>query len=265
MQIYNERYPLAETDSPAYKSLLADTRSTLAASGLFNLPQLIEPSACADCVSTLQHRLNNDAFTHQREHNIFFSDSIAELPDTHAAHTKLLTTNHTLCQDQLGDTILSELYHCSEFINFLSRAMNIEELHVMDDPLAGINVMAYQEGEALNWHFDRSEFTTTLLLQAPEAGGVFEFRRGLKLWNNDKQQWEPDFDSIGQLVRHGDEQIEQQTLAAGTLNVFRGINTAHRVTPIEGRTSRIIAVFSYFDQPGVRFSDDERLGFYGRL
>ena len=50
----------------------------------------------------------------------------------------------------------------------------------MPDPLARVNVMSYREGEALNWHFDRSEFTTTLLLQAPKAGGAFEYRSDLR-------------------------------------------------------------------------------------
>jgi hypothetical protein len=39
--------------------------------------------------------------------------------------------------------------------------------------LARVNAMQYGAGEGLNWHFDRSEFTTTLLLQAPKAGGAF--------------------------------------------------------------------------------------------
>ena len=54
------------------------------------------------------------------------------------------------------------------------------------------------------------------------------------------------------------------TLAPGTLNVFRGKNTPHRVTPVEGPHQRIIAVFSYYDRPGVRFSAEEQRGFYGR-
>ena len=53
-------------------------------------------------------------------------------------------------------------------------------------------------------------------------------------------------------------------LAPGTLNVFKGRNTAHRVTPVEGDGARIIAVFSYYETPDVVFSDAERLGFYGR-
>ena len=52
--------------------------------------------------------------------------------------------------------------------------------------------------------------------------------------------------------------------APGTLNVFKGKNTAHRVSPVEGDRPRIIAVFSYYETPDVCFSDAERLGFYGR-
>ena len=53
-------------------------------------------------------------------------------------------------------------------------------------------------------------------------------------------------------------------LAPGTLNVFRGKNTAHRVTAVEGRVPRIVAVLSYYETPGVSFTEAERLGFYGR-
>ncbi|MEM7123642.1 MAG: 2OG-Fe(II) oxygenase, partial [Pseudomonadota bacterium] len=53
-------------------------------------------------------------------------------------------------------------------------------------------------------------------------------------------------------------------LAPGTLNVFKGKNTAHRVTPVEGDRDRIIAVFSYYEDAGVMFSEAERIGFYGR-
>jgi hypothetical protein len=35
-------------------------------------------------------------------------------------------------------------------------------------------------------------------------------------------------------------------------------------TPVKGSPERIIAVFSYYENEGVRFSDEENLGFYGR-
>jgi len=36
------------------------------------------------------------------------------------------------------------------------------------------------------------------------------------------------------------------------------------VTPVEGTLDRVIAVFSYYERPGVMFSEQERVGFYGR-
>jgi hypothetical protein len=61
-----------------------------------------------------------------------------------------------------------------------------------------------------------------------------------------------------------DPEVSTNTLAAGTLNVFAGRNTAHRVSPVIGEKSRMVAVFSYYDNPGVTFSSKERIGFYGR-
>jgi hypothetical protein len=63
---------------------------------------------------------------------------------------------------------------------------------------------------------------------------------------------------------NGQDRPRQIGLSAGTLNVFAGKNTAHRVTPVEGDTSRVIAVFSYYETPDVMFSEEERIGFYGR-
>jgi len=122
-----------------------------------------------------------------------------------------------------------------------------------------VNVMAYRAGEALNWHFDRSEFTTTLLLQAPETGGEFEYRSDLRSAND------PNHAGVAQLLEGRDPQVKRIRLHAGTLNVFRGKNTAHRVTTVQGRVDRFIAVFSYYEKPGVMFSDAERMGFYGRV
>jgi hypothetical protein len=110
----------------------------------------------------------------------------------------------------------------------------------------------------LNWHFDRSEFTTTLLLQAPDDGGSFQYRRDLR------SDGDPNYDGVAALVRGEDPDVRTLALTAGTLNVFKGKNTAHRVTPVVGERDRVIAVLSYYEQPDVMFSKEERVGFYGR-
>jgi hypothetical protein len=118
--------------------------------------------------------------------------------------------------------------------------------------------MTYREGERLNWHFDRSEFTTTILLQAPLAGGEFLYHTDLR------SETDPNYDGVARLLRGEDPDMQRQTLTPGTLNVFKGRNTPHCVTPVQGAVDRVITVFSYYPRPGVIFTPEEQLGFYGR-
>jgi hypothetical protein len=118
--------------------------------------------------------------------------------------------------------------------------------------------MDYRTGEALNWHFDRSQFTTTLLIQAAEQGGEFEYRSDLR------SDTDPNYEGVSRLLRGEDPDIHVNGLAGGTLNVFKGKNTLHRISPVRGNRKRLVAVFSYYDRPDVMFSREERIGFFGR-
>ena len=253
-----DRYPLDRPDSPEGQALTARCRADLAANGMFNLDGLLKPGAVAGAVAEVKPVLDSASFTHRRSHNIYFRKDLPGLAPDHPALRLCETVNHTICADQIPATMLMRLYSWPPFAAFLAAVMEKPALYTMADPLARVNVMAYRDGEALNWHFDRSEFTTTLLLQAPESGGDFAYRTGLR--SDD----DPNFDGVARLLEGGDTQVETLRLAPGALNVFRGKNTAHRVTPVEGAAERIIAVFSFYDRPGVRFSEEERIGFYGR-
>ncbi|SMY08361.1 HalD/BesD family halogenase [Flavimaricola marinus] len=250
-------FPLDAQGSSGWTALVERCKAALAAEGMFNLEGFLKPQTCKDILHDLRPRFATEAFTHSRSHNIYFRDTVDGLAPDHPALHKVTTVNHTLCADQIGGG-LDQLYRWAPFRAFLAAVMDKPALYEMDDALARHNVMAYRAGEGLNWHFDRSEFTTTLLLQAPDAGGSFEYRSDLRT------ETDPNFDGVAKLLRGHDPAKRSLSLAPGTLNVFRGKNTAHRVTPVKGDKDRIIAVFSYFETPGVQFSAKERLGFYGR-
>ena len=251
------RYPLGALDSEAGRALVARCQDDLKRDGMFNLDGLVRPEAVTQIAQGLSPILDTRAFTHARRHNIYFKPEVEGLSADHPALTEFETVNHTICADQMADTVLIDIYEFALLAAFLAAVMDKPALHVMADPLARVNVMRYHAGEALNWHFDRSEFTTTLLLQAPAAGGVFQYATDLRT------DEDPRYEDVARLVR-GDWPVEEMRLTPGTLNVFKGRNTAHRVSPIEGEVPRMIAVFSYYDRPGVQFSESERLGFYGR-
>jgi len=252
------RYPLDRPDSAAFVELVRSARDELDRTGMFNLPGFLKPKAIARAVTEVTPVLATASFRHARSHNIYFRKSIPGLGADHPALRSFDTVNHTICTDQLAGMVMRQLYEWPAFAAFLAVTMEKPALYTMDDPISGVNVMAYHAGEALNWHFDRSEFTTTLLLQAPQSGGAFEYRTALRT------DYDPNYDGVARLLAGQDPDARLLQVAPGTLNVFRGKNTAHRVTPVVGSVPRVISVFSYYDRPGVSFSDEERVGFYGR-
>lgn len=254
-----DHYPLDRLESGEAQALVARCRSDLHARGMFNLPGLVRPEVLQSTVAELEPLFATQAFVHARKHNIYFKKDIPGLPPDHPALREVTTSNRTVCADQMpADAAVLTIYQWAPLAAFLARVMDKPCLYTMADPLARVNVMSYGAGETLNWHFDRSEFTTTLLLQAPESGGAFEYRTDLRT------DTDPNYDGVAKLLAGEDPLARIEPLTAGTLNVFRGKNTAHRVTTVEGSRPRIIAVFSYYERPGVMFSTEERVGFYGR-
>ncbi len=66
-------------------------------------------------------------------------------------------------------------------------------------------------------------------------------------------------------VLDGELPVRQLKFEPGALVVFRGRDALHRVTPTEGDTTRILVVFAFNEQPGIRLSDSALETFYGRL
>jgi 2OG-Fe(II) oxygenase superfamily len=253
-----ERYPLDCPGSPEWHLLAERCKADLARDGMFNLPGLVRAEALATIVAEVKPVMDTLSFVHTREHNIYFMKSVPGLPDDHPALVRTKTTNHTVCADQIPHSIVAHIYEWAPLIVFLAATMDKQALYPMRDWLARMNVMAYRDGEALNWHFDRSEYTTTLLLQSPEEGGEFVYRSDLRSADD------PNYDGVARLMRGEDPDVKTLKLSAGTLNVFKGRNTAHKVSTVKGKRERMIAVFTYYEKRGAMFSREEQIGFYGR-
>lgn len=253
-----ERFPIDDLATKKGQALIASCKRDLSDMGMFNLEGFVKPSALARMVEEVAPVLKTEAFTHARRHNIYFEKDLDDVPAEHPVRIEFETSNKTICADQIPDSLLITLYEWHPFRKFLAEVLGKPVLHMMADPLARANVMSYTAGQALNWHFDRSEFTTTLLLQAPEQGGDFQYRMNLR--SDDS----PNYNGVARMLAGEDDEVRLIRVTAGTLNVFRGKNTAHRTTPVVGNQDRIIAVFSFFEEENKVFSDRERIGFYGR-
>lgn len=253
-----EAFPLDRPDSAEYAALVKRCKAELASDGMFNLDGFLKPDAAQAEADSHKPKMATESFNHARTHNIYFKKEVEGLSADHPALKLHVTSNNTLCSDQLDGSRVHQVYHWAALQSFLAEVMEKPVLYPMDDPLAAFNVMSYGEGQALNWHFDRSEFTVTLLLQAPEKGGVFEYRTDLRTSDD------PNYDGVERLLNGQDPDMRKMNVVPGTLNVFKGVNTPHRVTKIKGDRPRMIAVLTYYEKPGAMFTETEQLGFYGR-
>ena len=124
-------------------------------------------------------------------------------------------------------------------------------------PVQGVSVAVMAEGSHLQWHFDLSNFFVSLLLQAPESGGAFQYAPAIR--SSDTVNYE----AVQRLIYGASTDYVTLPQAAGDLSIFRGRYAMHRVTPVRGAKTRYMAVLSYEDQPGVVSKEASNLLIYG--
>jgi hypothetical protein len=200
------------------------------------------------------------AFFSNSTHNVYLTKNNSELSDDHIFNRQVVSSKGCITDDQIPQiSPLKTLYNSEIFREFLASVLGEQKLYEYADGLSSINVHYASEGEELGWHFDNSSFAITLLLQAPEAGGSFEYIKDLR----DAEAGEMNFEGVKSLL-DGKTKPEVLKVEPGTLVLFRGKNSIHRVTPTRGNKTRILVVLAYNTKPGISLSKSAQITFFGR-
>ena len=202
-----------------------------------------------------------DAYFCAQNHSVYLTPPDPAYPEDHPANRQVVSSKGCICDDQVGaESPLRQFYDAPAFRDFVRAVTGQAGLYPYADPLSSINIHYAERGQELGWHFDNSSFAITLLIQKPEAGGRFEYLKDLR----DADAGEMNFDGVGALL-DGAVVPEVLTMEPGTLVLFRGRNSVHRVSPNESDVTRMLAVLAYNAEPGVALSESARQTFYGRL
>lgn len=126
---------------------------------------------------------------------------------------------------------------------FLAGVLGYEKLFRMIDQFQSLNISIMQENGCQQWHFDRGVFVTTLLLQASEGGGVFEYIPNIR------EDADENFDDVRAVLDGDTSRIRRIEIEPGMLNLFKGHYSMHRVTPVEGTRRRIQTALAYAPMP----------------
>ena len=130
-----------------------------------------------------------------------------------------------------------ELYESDELMTFVAGVLGQEKLYRYADPFGALNLAVMREGDQLGWHFDMTDFVVSLALQPSQAGGEFENAQKLRTATDENYG---DVQSI--LSGNACHRIRVEPMHAGSLMIFNGRTSLHKVTPIEGHTLRIVAL-----------------------
>jgi len=122
-----ERFPLYTLGTEAANTFVDSCRRQLSEQGLFNLEEFLRPATLERCVREVKPLLDSASFVHKRRHNIYFDDRPAELAENHPALKQFKTINHTICADQIPDSLIYRIYEWPPLATFLAAVLDKTE------------------------------------------------------------------------------------------------------------------------------------------
>ncbi len=246
-----ERYPVNRIENV----FAGQCRDAYRKTGICLLEGFVRDSALERLVVEVQGCLEH-AFFCDGSHNAYLSESPACADMRHLRQER--TFVGSVPYDRLPEYgHLNALYLWDPLKDFIGFVLDKPEFHRFADPLGACSVNVFVEGGVHGWHFDESEYTVTLMLQAPEAGGEFEcvpLVRGT----------ESEFQTVNAVLDGGRENVLTLPFTPGALLIFGGKQSLHRVAPILGKRPRLVPVLCYAEQPGMQNSESVRKLFWGR-
>jgi hypothetical protein len=253
---YN-KYPINEKGSSEYNQLVRICQVALSRSGVAVLEDFIDPISLPLFVREAQG-LVPLAFHNKVEGNCYLTESDLSFPPNHPRRRIEVTSLGAVAYDLIpSDSHIIQLYNWEATKNFISDVVGIP-LYQYACPMGAVNITVMGAGDYLRWHFDLSSFVVSIPLQESESGGEFEMVRWIR--SPDDEQYER-----VQRVLDGDHAVvEVLKHTPGSLVLFEGMYTLHRVTPINGPLPRLGALLAYVNQPGMTSTPYLRKIRYGR-
>ena len=169
-------YPIADPNSFQLQEVIECARSELKTNGIALLPNFMKPEAILETINDAKEVMQK-AYRGISNHNVYLEECDEEgLDGDHPKMIALRSSKTCITDDQINaKSPLKQLYLSPEMTAFIGLLLEKEVLYRTADFLGAFNIQFYESHDQLNWHFDRAEFAVTLLLQAPQSGGNFQY------------------------------------------------------------------------------------------
>jgi hypothetical protein len=263
------RYPIdRDPSSPEYVALVEECRATLKRVGSVDLEGFIRDEViqrmCNEVKGLPSYNRLQVVTPYLFEQTSASSETLANLSENHPLRRKFVQDTHAVAGDLIPHTtLLRQVYENPLLTQFLKAVLKTD-IFVLNDEFQSLNMMYMHDGCSRAWHYDGTETVITLMLQTADQGGEYEFApfiRGFQLPGSTKH--DEKFDDVAKLFEGTYKNTVVKNAPAGTLNLFNGKRSFHRIRTVYGPSTRIVAVLSYDDMPDRKMEPQVNVSLYG--
>lgn len=253
-----DRYPLHDLDNHVGSALVRDAKQQLRASGYAELPEFLNArgvSALVEDAGDLACRAHPSAGSG----TAYLDVPAADLPEDHPRRWTGRFSLHAVPYDLIPrSSPLRLLYESDPLTDLISAILGRGPLYRYSDPFGALNLAVMGEGDELQWHFDQTDFVVSLAIQTAETGGDFEVAPLIRGDGDER------FADVAEVLGGDTARVRTIAMNPGTLLIFEGRNSLHRVSPISGPRLRHVGLLAYDTSPGTTGSKLLRTSRYGR-
>lgn len=259
--INTERFPLNERTADAYAEAVTVARASLAHDGCAVLTRFIRDDTLQTMSDEIAARKQATHYSTECINPYFHTQTNPDYPDQHPVNTFLERSSGFIPGDSWEVTTCHRtLFEHPAVCQFLADCLGLEALYPYTDPLAGLTANILDPNQQFTWHFDTNEFAVTVLVDAADEGGLFEYVPGIRSATTEG------FDAIKSVLEGGREGVRTLDLQPGDLQIFRGRHSLHRVTRVAPHSKpRHAAIFAYTEQDGVIGRVERTRQLFGRV
>lgn len=269
---YSE-YPIDAASTSEYAAMIKICKEQLRVQGFVSLKNFLDSRCVSSLVSSILdlEQLGVGFYSTER-HNVFLEDNAKESSSTdqdakslHPRHIQLKSSKLLINANDLVRKApeLDILFQSTAFLHFIRDVLQLN-LYPSSDEYGKYYANIFNKGDGLNFHFDRSEFSISLILQPADDGGRFQFvpnsREIVEGWSEMPLNTEDLRSAIA--ASSSKYTLEEPDLAAGDLYLFRGQNSLHRVSEIT-TGKRINVILTFNTEPDVMLNNYTLQKFFG--
>lgn len=253
------RYPLTQPDSPVLAERIAELRTSLARIGAAEAPQFLSTGGLARCIADAE-ALAPRHYKSVGAGTAYLEEPGAQWAADHPRATRGRYSVGVVAYDQFpDDSPVRCFYEWAPVIAFVSAVLERAPLYRYADPLGALNLAVMGDGDELQWHYDQTDFVVSLALRDAQSGGDFEVAPKLR------SDADENYPGVARVLAGERDAVTRLPMTPGTLLIFAGRHSLHRVSPIAGSIERLVALLGYDTKQSTKSTPHLQRKRYGRV